>query len=177
MDEHFSNHEYRTGPTQPQKNRRGLVAILLILIIFLSGLVCAMGLLNIRLTRLLNKTAPKSPPLSFSQGDGETPELTASGAPEDSFILAGMTCQELTDLCQDLYDLPDGLYVSAVTEGSHAALSGIAPGDVLTHFAGTPISRLEDLQSLLNDHPSGKQVDILASRNRQQLHITLTIDD
>ena len=51
MDEQNWMHEYRTGRTQPKKSRSGLIAVLLILVIFLAGIISAMGLLNIRLFR------------------------------------------------------------------------------------------------------------------------------
>ena len=38
---------YGTGRTQPPKNRGGAVTVLLILVIFLSGLVTVLGIMNI----------------------------------------------------------------------------------------------------------------------------------
>ena len=40
---------YQTGSTQPPKNRGGLMAVLLILVIFLAGLTSVLGIMNIRL--------------------------------------------------------------------------------------------------------------------------------
>ena len=39
---------YETGHTRPPKSRGGLIAVLLICMIFLTGLVTVMGLRNIR---------------------------------------------------------------------------------------------------------------------------------
>ena len=44
---------YGTGPTQPPKSRGGLIALMLILIIFLCGIVTVLGVLNIRLFQQL----------------------------------------------------------------------------------------------------------------------------
>ena len=52
MDE--QQYEYRTGRTEPTKKHNGLIAFLLICVIFLTGLVSALGLLNIHLFRLLD---------------------------------------------------------------------------------------------------------------------------
>ncbi len=55
MEKYQSNYEewddqyYGTGPTEPPKSRGGLLAGLLILIIFLSGIITVLGILNIRL--------------------------------------------------------------------------------------------------------------------------------
>ena len=40
---------YGTGPTQPPKERGGLMALMLILVIFLFGIITVLGILNIRL--------------------------------------------------------------------------------------------------------------------------------
>ncbi len=44
---------YSTGRTEPPKNRGGLVALMLILLIFLSGIVTVLGVLNIKMFREL----------------------------------------------------------------------------------------------------------------------------
>ena len=41
--------KYETGRTRPPKNHRGLIAVLLVIVIFLSGLVSFLGLLNVKL--------------------------------------------------------------------------------------------------------------------------------
>ena len=44
---------YGTGPTEPPKSRGGLLALMLILIIFLCGIITVLGVLNIRLFQQL----------------------------------------------------------------------------------------------------------------------------
>ena len=45
--------EYGTGRTQPPKSRGGIVAALLIAVIFLTGIVTVLSILNIRLVKQL----------------------------------------------------------------------------------------------------------------------------
>ena len=45
---------YGTGPMEPPKSRSGLVALLLILVIFLCGIVTVLGILNIRMFNQLS---------------------------------------------------------------------------------------------------------------------------
>ena len=68
---------YQTGSTEPPKSRGGLVAVLLVLVIFLCGVVTFMTVMNIRLVGLLNSqpSAPTSP-VSFFM-----PETTAATDP------------------------------------------------------------------------------------------------
>ncbi len=65
---------YQTGSTQPPKSRGGLIAVLLVLVIFLCGVVTFMTVMNIRLVGLLNSQSPApSSPVSFF-----VPETTAA---------------------------------------------------------------------------------------------------
>ena len=70
-DYHYSpqdNWEYGTGRTDPPKNRTGLMAVLLILVIFLTGIVTVLGVLNIRLFRQLSAREEESElSISFTQ--------------------------------------------------------------------------------------------------------------
>ena len=44
---------WQTGSTNPPKNRGGLIALLLVLVIFLSGIVTVLGILNVKLFQQL----------------------------------------------------------------------------------------------------------------------------
>ena len=44
---------WQTGSTNPPKSRGGLAAVLLVLVIFLSGIVTVLGILNVKLFQQL----------------------------------------------------------------------------------------------------------------------------
>ncbi len=71
---------YGTGNTQPPKSYGGLIAALLVVVIFLSGIVSALGLLNIRLFRELNQMNEEidSLPISFSDTDADVASASIS---------------------------------------------------------------------------------------------------
>ena len=80
MDEYLydsqDSWEYGTGSTQPPKSRGGLVAALLIAVIFLTGIVTVLGILNIRLVKQLGtplQLPGRDASISFS--DAETRPL------------------------------------------------------------------------------------------------------
>lgn len=165
MDEQYA---YRTGRTQPKKSSRGLIAALLICVIFLGGLVSALGLMNIHLFRLLKDARQENAPLSFAQG-----EATLSAG--DSLVLEGMALQELDPVYQQLHDLPQGLYISQVSAGSNAEQLGIAPGDVLVSCDGTAVSSLDMLKDLYQTQKPDDRVDIVICRAGQEMLLSLTI--
>jgi len=88
----------------------------------------------------------------------------------------GMNFQELSFLYQQMYQLPQGLYISEVAEGSHAEQLGISPGDILVGFDGVRIIDVDTLRSLLYTHQAGDQVEIVIYRSGRQYQLTLTID-
>lgn len=151
--------EYRTGRTKPGKNHQGIIAFLLILVIFLCGIVSALGLMNIRLFRLLEQMGAKEEtPLSFSQ---ETdPTLGESAA---ALQVWGMSCAEPGEVYRELYDLPQGIYISQVGEDSPADRAGIVPGDVLVELAGQEVTDLASLQTITETF-SGATVTATISR-------------
>lgn len=166
-----NNFEYRNGRTQPRKSRSGLIAALLICVIFLSGLVSVLGLMNIRLLGLL-KQQDTGAPLAFSCADDSLSQQPADGTP--SLALAGMQVQELPDLYRQLYNLPEGLYISQVQAGSHAGTLGIAPGDILVCVDTTPVSRLDALQALTE---SRDRINITVFRDGNQYPFSLTLTE
>ena len=108
MDEHKYNQNdpwtsgrYETGRTRPPKSHNGLIAVLLVVVIFLSGLVSFLGLLNVRLFAQLKEMPEKEEnPVSFvSEEDApeqvlemmeptETPtEIALASEDPDSFPL------------------------------------------------------------------------------------------
>ena len=69
---------YQTGSTRPPKNNRGLIAVLLVVIIFLGGIVSALSLLNIRLFRQVSEQPDKEDnSVKFSQIDEPSPIASA----------------------------------------------------------------------------------------------------
>ena len=77
MDDYRNQNEpwdpsiYGTGKTQPPKNHGGAVAVLLVIVIFLSGLVSVLGILNVKLfTQLKEQSGKPEDSLSLvSQAD------------------------------------------------------------------------------------------------------------
>ncbi len=154
--------EYRTGQTQPRKNRNGLIAFLLICVIFLCGIVSALGLLNIRLFRQLQE-ANNTSPLSFAQGDSAPVE------PEgDSLTVGGITVQEMPDMYQQIYELPAGLYVVDAPENGP-----VSPGDVLTEFDGAAVANLEELKALYAKKKAGDRLWFTFHREGKDFSYTI----
>ena len=155
--------EYRTGQTQPQKSSRGLIALLLICVIFLCGLVSVLSLMNIRLLNKLQQAGTETP-LSFAQGD-----LTPIEPEGDSLTLDGITVQELPDLYRQIEELPKGLYVVDAPENGP-----VAPGDILIGFNRSAVGSLSVLNALLETCKAGQRIEMTFFRQGED-YFTHTI--
>jgi len=131
--------EYGTGRTQPPKNRGGLVALLLILVIFLTGIVTVLGILNIQLFRQLRAQDPgQEASISFSQLAEETQSSLAQvpeEAMEDKFSMdltltpqaPANVPQEGALSLQDIYrkNIPSVVSISAAFLGGSSSGTGV----------------------------------------------------
>ena len=98
MDEHkhytdWDDSVYGTGPTQPPKSRGGILALMLILIIFLCGIITVLGILNIRLFQQLQVRQENELSISFTttaatEASTEPPAVVQEPAPVSEHFAA-----------------------------------------------------------------------------------------
>lgn len=160
---------YRTGFTQQKKPKRGPLSVLLVLIIFFSGLNTAFRLLNIRLFREITQDAAVAPAsVQFSAG-GRSAKC-APGLPS-----LGLTGKAISDFEQQCYEIPSGFYITAVEPGSSAEKAGILPGDILLSFGDTPATDLSTLETLLISHVSGDTVKLKLHRSGAEYAVSVQL--
>lgn len=174
MDEYRNHNEpwdpsiYGTGRTQPPKNHGGLIAFLLVLVIFLCGVSTALGLMNVRLFRQLSAQLEKeNAPVVFSQA------MEAKEAPASSPL--GIQGQPVSDFWQNYHQLPKGIYVTEICPGSPISSQGVRPGDILVAFNGEEVADLQTLQQLLDAQAPGSSVLLTFYRDGQYTDITLPL--
>ena len=99
-------------------------------------------------------------------------EKAAEG--EQGFL--GISGQDVTSEVAQAYDMPKGVYITAVEAGSAAEQAGLQKGDIITKFDGTSVSALADLKEQISYYKSGEQVEITYSsqENGQYAEKTVT---
>ena len=169
--EHWSVWEqdtYQTGSTCPPKSYGGIIAFLLVLVIFLCGLSTALGLMNIRLFRQLNAAGiPTENPLAFSQ--------VAEEATADFFSPLGFSGQTIPEIWCLYENIPQGIYITEVAHNSDAAVKGIVPGDILIGVDGVPVPDTATLNQLLQTRTAHTAVQVCIYRDGGQLQFPLTL--
>lgn len=157
---------YETGSTKPPKSYMGLIVILLGLVIFLGGIATALGFTNLRLFKALtdqSETAANA--VAFSNGDKPQP---ASQAQQTGLGFSGETVSEFW---HTYHQLPRGIFIQSVEEGSQAAQQGVLPGDILVQVDGTAVHSIEELQALLGQLQSDQAVTIVVYRDETEITI------
>ena len=100
-------------------------------------------------------------------------------APEGEQGFLGITGQSVTSDVSKAYDMPKGIYITSVTEGSGAAAAGLKKGDIITRFDGSSVSTLEELKEQLSYYLKGEQVKLTVSQamegEYQEQTVTVTL--
>ena len=97
--------KYETGRTKPPKNHHGLIAVLLVVVIFLSGLVSFLGVLNVRLFAQLQAMPHKEDEEKVSFVSETRPTESAYlGDPSEQTDAAEEICTDPA-LCPDTFQL------------------------------------------------------------------------
>ncbi|MDO4864853.1 MAG: trypsin-like peptidase domain-containing protein, partial [Ruminococcus sp.] len=72
----------------------------------------------------------------------------------------GISAQDVTETISQMYDLPVGVYVTAVSEGSAADKSGLQKGDIITAVNGKTVETTEELNAQKNKYSAGDTVEL-----------------
>lgn len=170
----MNDHYYETGSTQPPKSRVWFV-LLLVLIIFVSGIITALGLLNIKVWGTFSLGREKSVPIEFTRVESTAPAQSVLPQAAGNASL-GVATETVGPFISVYYQLPRGVYIPRVPAGSHAAHAGILPGDVLLQLDGHRIKDTGALDSLLLGYRPGDPVELRLYRDGQELAIKMTLE-
>jgi serine protease Do len=91
----------------------------------------------------------------------------------------GIKGVDVSDSVASTYDMPSGVYIGQVVEGSAADNAGLVKGDIITGFEGRTITSMEDLQNQLQYYAAGTTVTVTVQRAEngeyveQEISVTL----
>ncbi len=89
----------------------------------------------------------------------------------------GVTVGAIPENVTSHYDLPTGLYVSAVEEKSDAAAKGIQQGDIITAVNGNPASATSDILTVKNTLSVGDTITFTIWRDGETFDVDVTLVD
>ena len=113
MDKHndyyndWDDSVYGTGRTEPPKSRGGIIAVMLILIIFLCGIITMLGILNIRLFKQLQLKEEEELSISFTTAATEPMETEPLVVETEAYDANAQTASiELQNTPQSVDNVP-----------------------------------------------------------------------
>ena len=89
----------------------------------------------------------------------------------------GITVGAIPDNAKEEYQLPDGLYITAVTKGSDAETQGVLPGDILTAVNGTPVTTTDEVNDIKNQFKVGDRLHFDIWRDGEELEFDVQLLD
>ncbi len=99
----------------------------------------------------------------LEKGESTTAASTSDTASDGNAYL-GIQGMTVTSEYAQYYGIPEGVYVSAVEEGSAADKAGIEAGDIITAVGKTTVSSTTDLKKALASYNSGDKATLTISR-------------
>ncbi len=165
---HDHSYTYQTGTTEPPKSHQGLIAVLLILVILLTGAVSVLSLMNIHLFQMQKKT----PSVQFTPESGNAPAVARELSAELTAADLGFSVHEVPRLYRSYQEWPQGVYICSVEEQAQKA--GIQTGDILIAVEGTAVSGLESFEAVMANLTPGKTVSLTLFREGQELMVSVT---
>ncbi|WP_295080980.1 trypsin-like peptidase domain-containing protein [Ruminococcus sp.] len=89
----------------------------------------------------------------------------------------GISCQDITENISRMYNLPVGVYITAVAEGSAAEKAGLQTGDIITKVNDEDVTSYNELTAKKNEHKAGDSIELTYVRNGAEEKVTVTLDE
>ncbi|MDC3393283.1 Do family serine endopeptidase [Luminiphilus sp.] len=107
----------------------------------------------------------------------EVARVVASASEPGTLQALGMVVRELQETDENPSDLRGGVLVTKVDDESAADESGVLAGDILTRFGRTPISRLADMESAIEQIKPGDSVSLRLIRQGSPQFIGIKVPE
>ena len=91
-------------------------------------------------------------------------KVTRDQVKEEDKGYLGITGVDVTSDVSENYGMPEGVYISTITEGGAADRAGLQKGDIITKLDGTRISSYAQLGDTLRYYASGETISITIQR-------------
>lgn len=88
----------------------------------------------------------------------------------------GASGVDMTEEVAKTYNMPMGVYIAQVVEGSGADNAGLVQGDIITKFDGRNITAQKDIQELMRYMSAGTTVEVVFKRAENGEYVEHTVE-
>ena len=89
----------------------------------------------------------------------------------------GIVAGSVPAAAMEAYDLPEGVYVSEVSDGSDAKEKGLRVGDVILEVNGIPVTSVAEVNLIKEDCEVGDTLDLTVYREGKTIEMTIALVD
>lgn len=89
----------------------------------------------------------------------------------------GISCVDVDELYSRYYNIPQGIWVREVEEGSAAEKAGIKVGDVIIGIEGEAVSSIKEMNGIKNKYKAGDEITLTISRSNEDIEIKLVLQE
>lgn len=89
----------------------------------------------------------------------------------------GISCQNVSETISQMYNMPIGVYIVKVSEGSAAENAGLKSGDIITAVDDVEVTTSDELNAQKNIHSAGDNIEITYMRNGEKHTVTVELDE
>lgn len=89
----------------------------------------------------------------------------------------GITTIDIDESQSNFYNIPMGVYVRTVEEGSAADTAGLQVGDVIIDVDGTAVKTGAELSKIKNEHKAGENITLTVTRHGKDIKLNLVLQE
>ncbi len=102
-------------------------------------------------------------------------QTTRTAVSEEDAAYIGITCADVNEETAEMYNMPVGVCLTSIIEGSPAEEAGLKKGDILTSFDGKSVTTYTGLLEILQYYAAGETVDVVIQRSDEGEYTEQTI--
>lgn len=89
----------------------------------------------------------------------------------------GISGQDINDEMAQLINVPEGVYVAAVTDNSPAAKAGMKVGDIIVSVNGNNVASVEEINEIKNQHKAGDTLTLEIYRKGEKMNVDIILGE
>lgn len=89
----------------------------------------------------------------------------------------GITVQNISSSVAQYFNMPSGVYVYSVTQGSCSDVAGLKTGDVITSVGDYSVTSFDELKSAVKMYKAGDTVTLSVYRSGETFELSVTLDE
>lgn len=89
----------------------------------------------------------------------------------------GIGTADVTETIARYYNIPMGVYVRSVEEGSTAEWAGIQVGDVIIAIQDEPVTTSDELNEIKSQYKAGDEITLTLTRDGKDITVTLVLQE